>query len=269
MQKVNYHNYIMGGVHIMPETPTTVDGLRAIELSFRPLRDIATGRSVCYLARTQLNTPALGTLMPESFRSAAEVSGKSRELFALELLQLAEAITALNDSEKIYQWISQEMPLSVLRDPATVSLLEKICEQFSITANRFCFAIPEETLMQSDDIAAKNIARLRRHGFHVMLTGFGESGCPFLRLSDLLVDYVMLCPSVSLHIGQNERTDQAVHSIMDFINNLQSEPVADGVKSSTQAEALYSFGCTYCAGPLSGEYVSLSELTGSEYSNSV
>lgn len=245
----------------MPETPTTVDGLRAIELSFRPLRDIASGRSVCYLARTQLNTPALGTLMPETFRPAAEASGKSKELFALELLQLAESICALNDSERRFQWVAQDMPMSVLRDRATSALLEKICEQFSLSPGRFCFAVPEEVLEEKDGRASKLITHIRQLGFHVMLTGFGESGCPFIRLSEVPADYVMLCPSVTQYLGKAERSDRAVHSIISFINDLESEPVADGVKTSTQAEALYSFGCNYCAGSLSGEYITLSQLT--------
>ncbi|MBQ9461935.1 MAG: EAL domain-containing protein [Clostridia bacterium] len=245
----------------MPETPSTVDGLRAIELSFRPLRDIATGRSVCYLARTQLNTPGLGTLMPETFRPAADASGKSAELFGLEMMQLAESILALKESERNFRWASQELPLSLLRDRTTVEALEKICENYSVSPGSFCFTVPEKTLDEKDDNAAENIAYMRKLGFHVMLTGFGESGCPYIRLSEFLVDYVMLSPAITLYIGKSERSDQAVRSIITFINDLGCEPVADGVKSSTQAEKLYSFGCTYCAGPLSGEYLSLSQLT--------
>lgn len=245
----------------MPETPSTVDGLRAIELSFRPLRDIATGRSVCYLARTQLNTPGLGTLMPETFRPAADASGKSAELFGLEMMQLAESILALKESERNFRWVSQELPLSLLRDRTTVEALEKICENYSVSPGSFCFTVPEKTLDEKDDNAAENIAYMRKLGFHVMITGFGESGCPYIRLSEFLVDYVMLSPAITLYIGKSERSDQAVRSIITFINDLGCEPVADGVKSSTQAEKLYSFGCTYCAGPLSGEYLSLSQLT--------
>lgn len=245
----------------MPETQTTVDGLRAVELSFRPLRDIATGRSVCYLARTQLNTPGLGTLMPETFRPAAELSGKSAELFSLELLQLAESIRTLDESDRQFQWVSQDMPLSIIRDRAAVAKIEETCEQFSLSHGKLCFAVPEETLDEKDDRAAKNIALMRKLGFHVMLTGFGESGCPFIQLSKLIVDYVMLSPSLTLHLGKGERSDRAVHSLITFINDLESEPVADGVKTSSQAETLYSFGCNYCAGHLSGEYISLSGLT--------
>ena len=244
----------------MPEIQTDVGGLRAIELNYRPLRDIATGRSICYLTRTQLNTPGLGILMPETFRPVAEKHKKSHRLFTLEFMQLAEAIRDLNEAGRPFNWISLDMPMSIIKDRAAATIADKICEQFAQTANSFCFIIPEEVLSEKKAPVADNVAHLRRMGYHVMLSNFGESGCPFIRLSDFNFDFVMLSPSVSGNLGKSERTDQAVHSIIDFINNMDSEPVADGVQSSSQAEALYEFGCNYCAGPLSGDYVQLSDL---------
>ena len=244
----------------MPETETTVGGLRAVGMSFRPLRDIGTGRSLSYISRTHLNSPDMGILMPETFRPVAEAFGKTQQLFPLELLQLAESIRDMREAERVFNWISMEMPLSILRDRASVSLLDKVCEQFSLTPNSFCFAIPEAVLAESNSTAAENTERLRRRGYHLMLTSFGESGCPYIKLSELSVDYVMLSPSLTQCLGKKERTDQAVHSIITFINDQQAEPVADGVKNRAQAEALYEFGCNHCAGPLSGEYVLLDEL---------
>ncbi len=244
----------------MPETRTNVGGLRAIELNYRPLRDIASGRTVCYLARTHLNTPGLGILMPESFRPVAEQNNKSSDLFHLELLQLAEALRNLKESGRFFNWICIDMPLSILRDSTASALADKICEQSKITPNIICFKIPEQTLYQSDSVAADNTARLRRRGYHIILENFGEISCPYIRLSELSVDYVMLSPSITYSVGKKERTDQAVNSIITFINDLGMEPIADGVQNSTQAEAFYEFGCNYCAGPLSGDYVQLSEL---------
>lgn len=244
----------------MPETRTNVGGLRAVELNFRPLRDIASGRTICYLVRTHLNTPGLGILMPESYRPVAEENGKSPELFHLELLQLAEALRELKEAGRVYNWISVDMPMSILRDSSSSALADKICEQFSLTPNVFCFTIPQQTLYEPDNVAAENTARLRRRGYHLILRDFGEISCPYIKLSELSVDYVMLSPSVTSYIGRNEKTDQAVNSIVSFINDLGMEPIADGVQNSTQAESLYEFGCNYCAGPLSGDYVQLAEL---------
>lgn len=244
----------------MPEIRSTVGGLRAIALMFRPIRDIASGRSICFLTRTHLNTPGLGTLMPETFRPAAEFSGRSKDLFSLELLQLGEVITVLDESDRVFEWVSLDMPLSVLLDKEVLKLLEQVCDKFSLTPNKFCFVIPERVLEEKESTAAENIARLRRHGYHIMLSGFGDSGCPFISLSELSVDYVMLSPSLTGQLRKTERGDLAIHSIISFVNELGCDPVADGVENSTQAEAFYELGCNYCAGPLSGEYISLSEL---------
>lgn len=244
----------------MPGVQTDVGGLRAIELNFRPLRDISTGKSICYLTRTHLNTPGLGVLMPETFRPAAETYGKSKKLFPLEILQLAESLRDLNNANRVYDWFSIDMPLSILMDRAAAAVSDKICEQFALAPNKICFVIPEQVLVVNDPTAADNISRLRRLGYHVMLSSFGENGCPFLRLSELPVDYVLLSPYVTQSLGKSERTDQAVRSIIGFVNELQCEPLADGVQNSSQAESLYEFGCNYCAGPLSGDYVTLSDL---------
>ena len=88
-----------------------------------------------------------------------------------------------------------------------------------------------------------------------MLTNFGASNCPLMRLSDFPVDFVMLSPEVTNYIGKGERSDNAVRSIISFVNDIGSEPVADGVFNSRQAETLYSFECSYCAGSLSGKYM--------------
>ena len=46
-----------------------------------------------------------------------------------------------------------------------------------------------------------------------------------------------------------------VKSIVGFVNDIGAEPIADGVYNSRQAEMLYSFECSYCAGTLAGKYM--------------
>ena len=75
-----------------------------------------------------------------------------------------------------------------------------------------------------------------------------------MRLADFPVDYVMLSPEVANHIGKDERSDNAVKSIIGFVSDLGCEPVADGVVNSRQAEMFYAFECAYCAGSLAGNY---------------
>ena len=234
---------------------TTVDGVRAVELQYRPIREISSGRSVFFQSRTQLNTPGLGVLMPEAYRKAAEFSGQCRKLFPLELMQALETVTSYQEKDVIFDWLSVFLPVKVLRDPALESLMVNACDQFDVIPGKICLALPEKVLMESDGIAPHAVGNLRRRGFHVLLMNFGESGCPYLKLSELPADFVMLSPAVTQYLGKGERCDQAVRSVIGFVNDIGSEPVADGVKNSAQASALYEAGCSYCAGPLSGPYL--------------
>ena len=43
---------------------TTVNGVRAIELYYRVIREISSGATAFFQSQTRLNTPGLGTLMP-------------------------------------------------------------------------------------------------------------------------------------------------------------------------------------------------------------
>ena len=243
------------------DRPTTVDGVRAVEMHYRPIREIATGRTTFYQSRTQLNTPELGTLMPEAFRQPAEFSGQSRKLFGLEAMQLAEAIGDLTAAERVFEWVSVHLPVRVLKDGTLPKLLEKICSQFELSPGRLCLELPANVLYEKEKAAPNAVSLLRKQGYHLMLCGFGETGTPFLELAAFPFDYVLLSPQITSSLGNSERTDSAVHSLIGYVNEMGCEPVADGVSSSTQASALYECGCNFCAGSLSGGYMPLSAFT--------
>ena len=88
-----------------------------------------------------------------------------------------------------------------------------------------------------------------------MMTDFGGDGCPVMRLTDFPVDYVMLSPEAIQHMGRGERFDNAVRSLINFVDEMGATPIADGVQDIHQTESLTEYGCAYCAGALSGKYM--------------
>jgi len=152
------------------------------------------------------------------------------------------------------------MPVSTLISLKTEYKLMAFCDRYEVSPNRICFALPEKLLAEDNPNINQTITNIRHRGFHFMLTNFGGNGCPFMKLSEIDVDYVMLSPDVTYYLGRNERADTAVKSIVSFISTLDCETVADGVFGSRQAEKLYTFGCNYCSGNVSGNYVSKSEI---------
>lgn len=238
-----------------PEVQTTVGGLRAIELYYRFIRDIASGQPAFLQTHTRLNSPGLGTIMPENFREVAEVTTQCNELFRLELLQALDAWQKFMDRELHFGWIAVYMPVRFLHEVGGDRTLSEICARYALPPSRICFALSDRLLEETDGTAAARILALRDLGFHLMLTGFGGNNCPMMRLADFPVDYVMLSPEVTHYIDKSERADSAVRSILGFVSDLGAEPIADGVLGSRQAELLFECGCQYCAGPLAGKYM--------------
>lgn len=239
------------------EIPTTVGGLRAVELHYRPVRNIATGSTAFYQSRTQLNTPGLGTLMPENFRDIADMSSQGTQLFLLELAQAIQTNLELTDREINFDWLSVYMPVHYLLQIACDRTLMETCRKYNLMYNRLCFEVSGKLLLEKDQIASRMIRILHSYGFHFMLMNFGTKNCPVMRLSECPVDYVMLSPELTHNLSRDQRSHSIVGSVVSLVNDIGAIPIADGVTASHQAEAFYEFGCPYCAGDLAGSYIPL------------
>ena len=239
---------------------TTVNGVRAIQLQYRTIREIATGRSAFCQSRTQINSPGFGTLMPENFREVAEVTKQCIELFRLELIQLIEAVKRFADRDMSFGWVSVYMPVRFLMAADSDKVLMTFCEKKEIATNQLCFALSGKLLTEGDEGSAVALKNLRNRGFHFMLTDFAADGCQLMRLADYPVDYVMMSPQVTHYIGRSERADSAVQAVIDFVEDLDAKAIADGVVNIRQAETLHEAGCSFCAGTLAGGFLPETEV---------
>ena len=237
------------------EVQTLVGGLRAIELYYRPIRESSSGSTAFLQSQTRLNTPGLGTLMPENFRNVAEITNQCIALFDLEILQALGAAEKFVERDVPFGWVSMYMPAEYLKDIRAERNLMEYCSRYNVHTYKLCFAVSAKILEERDGRAATVMKNLRNRGFHFMLTDFGSDSCPMMKLSEFPVDYVMLSPEVTQFLGRSERSDGAVKSIVDFVTELDAVPIADGVTSAAQAEKYFEFGCNFTAGTLSGKYV--------------
>lgn len=237
------------------EKITTVGGLRAVELLYRAVREISSGSTEFYQSQTRLNAPKLGVLTPEKYRDVCEMTNQSTKLFILEFNQALDAYNTFVERELNFRWLSVYMPVRFLKEKRAEKYAMECCTKYNVPTNRICFELSENLLIETDGIVSDTIQNLRNRGFHFMLSNFGDNSCPMMRLSDFSVDYVLLSPEVSNYIGRGERSDSAVKSIIGFVNDMGAEPIADGVFNAQQAEKLYEFECSFCAGSLAGKYM--------------
>ncbi len=244
----------VSAVNDLPQSE--VGGLRAVEMFFRGIREIESGQIMFFQSKTRLNTPSLGTIMPENFRDVAELSNQGVSLFELEFRQSREALKKFLERDFYFRWLSVYMPPNYLTERSVENKLIQITDEEEIDTNRICFELPLKILVDGNIKMARMIENLRNRGFHFMLTGFGGNNSPLMKLSDYPVDFVMLSQEITGYIGKNERSNDAVKSIIDFVEGLGAEPIADGISTANQAETLHKCGCRFVAGQLAGKYTS-------------
>lgn len=238
------------------EIRTDVGGLRAVEMLFRGIREIESGNLAFFQSSTKLNTPGLGTLVPETFRPVAELSKQSISLFELELTQAMEAAKKFKERDFYFKWLSLYMPQNYLAERACETKLVAWFDEMNIDSNRVCFELSPTILNEGTSQVFRVVGNLRNRGFHFMITDFGGTSSPMMKLSELPVDYVILSQELTGYIGKSERSNAALHSVIQFVNGLGADAIADGITNATQAEILFQSECRYVAGPLSGKYTS-------------
>ena len=192
--------------------------------------------------------------MPENFREVAEMTQQCIDLFELEFAQAAVALQKFEEKELRFGWISLYMPLRFLTEGSADHTLMEYCSRFEASADRFCFALPDKILNENNEFISGQIQNLRNRGFHFMLTDFGTQNCPIMHLADYPVDYVMMSTELTNFFGKSNRAEDAVRSLIGFIEDMGATSISDGVANSSQAESLYEAGCSYCAGSLAGKY---------------
>lgn len=234
---------------------TMVGGLRAMEIFYRGIREFESGEITFLQSNTRLNTPDLGTLMPEQYRKVAELSNQCFSLLDLELTQTFENIKNLQKREYFFRWVTVYMPLQYLTTKGMQQNLMERMDESGVDTNRICFELSPNLLIAGTNEHSIAIEQLRNRGFHVMLTNFGGVNSPIMKLANFPVDYVMLSEEMIDYLKEESRSLAAVEAIVGFIEDLGADVIADGVNTSEQADMLYRSKCQYGAGNLAGKYM--------------
>ncbi|MGN0536841.1 MAG: EAL domain-containing protein [Acutalibacteraceae bacterium] len=233
---------------------TTVDGVRAIELFYRPIKETAGNETVFFQSQMRLNAPNMGVLMPSRYTAVLETSPKSIKIFELVFRQFLKALTKFTERGVQYDWISVCMPVKYLKKIGCATDVAAICKKALIKPERVCFEISPIVLDETDGVAASAIKELTSLDFHVMITGIGGS-CPIFKLGEFHADYVMLDPQAAVISADDERSFTCLKAVVKLCDELRANPIACDIVDKSQLKTLKELECSYYTGKLSGTFM--------------
>ena len=226
------------------KTPSTVDGVRAIELFYRPVRRISTGTPVFFQSEMRLNSPLIGTMLPDYYRTSAEHSGQIVKLFRLGFAQLLRSVKAYEEKGTLPQHISICLPVLYLRDEKSAGEIIEMCTRFEAEPDNICFEVSSDLLFENDGLAAAAMSALSAEGFRFMLSDFGMAGAPLTGIADFPVDYVILDKAICFSAGKSERQNACIKALVGLASQLGAETIAPCADKEQEKQA-ENLGCLY------------------------
>ncbi|SHK27812.1 bifunctional diguanylate cyclase/phosphodiesterase [Fibrobacter sp. UWB12] len=170
--------------------------------------------------------------------------------------------------EDIRSWIDAGMePVRVssnfsrhhLRNPHLMENILNIMKEFKIDSKYIEIELTEASDFEDKVSMQKFVNGLRENNINVSIDDFGTGYSTFSAIKDLNVNVIKLDKSLLDHIGDETHHDEVViKNMVNMINELNLEVVAEGVENSKQLDFLQDAKCSTIQGflfdkPLSKE----------------
>ena len=201
---------------------------------------------IAFRTKLVLNSITLGELGPESYRITAEQSERAEQLAMLNIKLILRKIEEFLANGTKFEWISFSCPLTLLLNGTLPDTVTELFGGDKKKISKLCIEFPSSILYGDPADYKEKLLDLEAAGINTLITGFGSEFCPVLRLGMFPFKFVSLDPVQSAYMQDKERA-KSVEAIVDYINGLHANVIAEGLKEESEAAPWYkcdSFGYT-------------------------
>ena len=219
-----------------------------LELHFQPIVDLRAGRIVGAEAFVRWAHPERGLLLPADFISIAEDSGHMIELghWVIEdaIRTLRTWASQLPDAFRVHINLS---PVEI-RWAGAADFIRETLEKYDVPPDRLAVEISETAMMTGDVAILENLSTLSKLSVGVGIDDFGTGYSSISYLRKLPIDTVKLDRSLIADIAFDPQQRSFVLALLQLIESVQLQPIAEGIETAEQLERLDELGCEYGQG---------------------
>ena len=215
---------------------------------YQPKVDIETNKVVAAEALVRWKDPQNGLISPGEFIPIFEKNG------FLEILDMYVIDTVLT---YMSSWRGKYAPISVSVNLSKTYIFQEgfaqriydMTQKHGIEAKYLELEITESTMLDNSERLIALIKELKSFGFLISMDDFGSGYSSLNMLKEMPIDIIKLD---QVFLRSNEQTREKskliVEGIMDMINLLGIDSVAEGVETKDQLQLLYDVHCRIAQG---------------------
>jgi diguanylate cyclase (GGDEF)-like protein len=231
-----------------------------IVVHFQPLLNARTGRLIGVEALLRWTHPDLGPVAPLQFVQVAERIGLIGALTDLVLRRTCEHLVRWRAAGFDGLRASVNVSPVLLRRPDIIPFLTAAPAAAGIDPAHLELEITEGALMEKPHEAERMLAELRRRGFRIALDDFGTGYSSLGYLRRFPLDTLKIDRSFVRDIAENDDDAAIVTAVVSLARGLGIEPLAEGIETEEQRDALLDRGCDLMQGHLFGRPMPAPEL---------
>ena len=231
-----------------------------LQVWYQPQLNFETGEIIGAEALCRWNHAKLGWLRPAEFIPTLEESGLIYELDCFVWEKVCQDLQRWNQEGK-RRSASVNLSRCDLREDRNIpGHFFDLIQTYGLTADQLRIEITETAFMEDPDVLIRTTVKLREFGFQVEMDDFGSGYSSLHMLKEVPVDRIKLDLHFLNGTGDPERGRIIVSHIIQMVDSLGMNLIAEGVENIAQARFLQSRGCSEMQGFYFYEPMSLQEF---------
>ncbi len=220
-----------------------------LALHYQPKIDLINGQVVGAEALLRWHDPELGWIGPAEFIPIAEARGMMVELGNWVLRTACRQVRAWQDAGHFcHGRIAVNVSARQLADPAFLKNVTDIIAEAGIPTSCIELELTESVLMEDPERVAAILTELKLQGLSLAVDDFGTGYSSLVYLKRFPLDTLKIDQAFvrDMLVDQNDRA--IVATIIAMAQQLGLTPVAEGVETEGQHQALKQLGCRLAQG---------------------
>ena len=223
-------------------------GTDQVTLHYQPLFKADGRQLIGYEALVRWTHPTRGPLPPAQFIPLAEEIGLIDALGAWVLQEACNAATRWPS----HLSVAVNLSAAQFRHGDLVPVVARSLDASGLPAKRLQLEITESILICNTEQVVRTLESLAQMGARIAMDDFGTGYSSLAYLWRFPFDKLKIDRAFTQHLGNDDKVDVIVRSIISLAHSLRIDVNAEGVETEGQIDALCELGCDELQGFLLG-----------------
>jgi diguanylate cyclase (GGDEF)-like protein/PAS domain S-box-containing protein len=214
-------------------------------VEFQPVVDLTSRELLGVEALVRWNHPERGIVMPGSFISIAEESGRIVELGRHVLVDACTQIRKWSDSVDAGNGLRVAVNISGrhLQQGDLVGDVRHALEVSGLEPGNLVIELTESTIMQNTEVNLERFRELKALGVRLAIDDFGMGYSSLSYLHRFPIDILKIDRAFVSRLTEQDGGPELARAVVMLATTLGLETVAEGIENESQVSMLLDLGC--------------------------